>query len=75
MEESKINVPKVLIQNTYRSFMRALKRGHIAPNGFIAPKRPFNNRKNTCTRGKDSREMNTYKKYVYECFKQRLNRE
>ena len=59
----------------YKSVMRAIKRGHIAPNGITIPKRPFNNRGNTCVRGKDSRETNSYKKMMYERIKQRLNRE
>jgi len=69
------NLMRLIRYCPYKSIMRAIKRGHIAPNGMTVPKRPFNNRGNTCTRGKDSRETNTYKKKCYEGIKQRLNRE
>ena len=29
----------------FKSIRRAMRRGHIAPNGIVPPKRPFNNRK------------------------------
>jgi len=69
------NLMRLIRYCPYKSIMRAIKRGHIAPNDMTVPKRPFNNRGNTCTRGKDSRETNTYKKKCYEGIKQRFNRE
>jgi hypothetical protein len=71
-KEKALSVLRTLINSPYKSIMRAMKRGHIAFNGMVAPKRPFNNRKNTCKRGKDSREMNSYKKMVYGKIKQKL---
>lgn len=49
----------------FKSIRRALKRGHLSPTGAILGNRLFHNRKNTCTRGKDSRELNTLKKKAY----------
>lgn len=63
---------KSLQKSPYKSTTRAIKRGHITLDGLVAPKRPFNNRKNTSDRGKDSRETNTFKKEMYEKIKQRL---
>lgn len=55
----------------FRSVNRAIKRGHIAPNGLIIPKRPFNNRANTSKRrGVHSRDTNELKKQIYGQFKQ-----
>ena len=52
---------------TFKSANRAFKRGHITSFGIIAPKRPFNNRGNTCKRkGKHSRSTNEEKKRIYE---------
>lgn len=55
----------------YKSVNRAIKRGHVAPNGLIIPKRPFNNRANSSKReGVHSRGTNELKKQIYEQFKQ-----
>jgi hypothetical protein len=53
------------------NYNRALKRGHITIDGTIIPRRPFNNRANTCKRkGAHSRFMNEYKKKLYERVRQ-----
>lgn len=55
----------------FKSVNRAIRRGHVAPNGLIIPKRPFNNRANTSKRkGVHSRGTNELKKQIYEQFKQ-----
>ena len=47
----------------FKSVNRAIKRGHVTPNGMIIPKRPFNNKANTCNRkGHHSRSTNELKK-------------
>ena len=38
--------------NTFHSIRRAIRRGHVSVLGSKYPKRPFNNRANTCKRGK-----------------------
>lgn len=61
----------VIAAQTFKSVNRAIKRGHISIQGYIAPKRPFNNRANTCKRkGAHSRFMNEYKKKLYERVRQ-----
>lgn len=50
----------------YKSVQRAVNRSRITPFGDPIPKRPFNNRKNTCKRGKNSRYMSTQRKHWYE---------
>lgn len=51
----------------FKSVNRAFKKGYILSDGTIAPKRPFNNRKNTSKRkGVHSRGMNELKKQVHE---------
>lgn len=53
--------------NKFKSVNRAIKRFKMTETGFIIPKRPFNNRKNTSKRkGKNSKEFNEYKKKLYE---------
>lgn len=55
----------------FKSVNRAIRRGHVAPNGLIIPKRPFNNRANTSKRkGAHSRGSNELKKQIYEQIKQ-----
>lgn len=50
----------------FKSINRAIKSGLVSPFGELYPKRPFNNRKNTCRRkNADSRETNTLKKTIY----------
>lgn len=53
----------------YKSVRRAIKRGDVTPEGIIMPSRPFNNRGNSCKRGKYSRQMNEEKKKVYASIK------
>lgn len=53
----------------YKSVRRAIRRGSVTSEGIIMPSRPFNNRKNSCKRGKHSRQMNEEKKKVYASIK------
>ncbi len=55
----------------YRSVRRAIRRGHVSILGSGYPARPFNNRKNTCTRGKESRFNNNEAKQIYGELKKR----
>lgn len=51
----------------FKSIRRAIRRGNVSIYGEIYPKRPFNNKKNTCKRkGHHSRTMNEIKKQIYE---------
>ena len=53
----------------YKSIRRAIRRGSVTSEGIIMPSRPFNNRGNSCKRGKHSRQMNEEKKRVYASIK------
>lgn len=53
----------------YKSVRRAIRRGCVTSEGIIMPSRPFNNRGNSCKRGKHSRQMNEEKKRVYASIK------
>ena len=53
----------------YKSVRRAIRRGNVTSEGTIMPSRPFNNKKNSCKRGKHSRPMNEEKKRVYASIK------
>lgn len=53
----------------YKSVRRAIKREYATSEGIIMPSRPFNNKKNSCKRGKHSRPMNEEKKRVYASIK------
>lgn len=56
----------------FKSVRRAIKRGHVSLDGIIFPKRPFNNKANTCKRmGHHSRAFNERKKIIYEQLKYR----
>lgn len=58
--------------NKFKSVMRAIKRCQVSLDGIIFPKRPFNNRANTCKRkGHHSRTINERKKMIYEQLKHR----
>lgn len=59
--------------NSYKSIRRAIKRGNVSIDGYKFPKRPFNNRANTCDkeRKKHSRTTNELKKQIYEHIKYR----
>lgn len=54
----------------YKSVRRAIRRGHVTTDGIIMPSRPFNNRLNSCKRGKQSRPMNEDKKMIYASIKE-----
>lgn len=54
----------------YKSIRRALRREHVTIDGIIMPSRPFNNRLNSCKRGKQSRPMNEDKKMIYASIKE-----
>ena len=55
-----------------KSVKRAIKRGQVSLDGILFPKRPFNNRPNTCKRkGHYSRTINERKKVIYEQLKHR----
>lgn len=49
----------------FRSVRRAIKRGHVSLDGFIYPKRPFNNAKHS------KNSLNNRKKKIYEQLKHR----
>ena len=54
----------------FKSIRRAIKRGLVSIDGFIFPKRPFNNKANTCKRkNHHSRSINERKKMIYEQLK------
>lgn len=56
----------------FKSVRRAIRRGHVSPDGIIFPKRPFNNKANTCRgKGHHSRTINERKKMIYEQLKHR----
>ena len=58
--------------NKFKSVRRAIRRGHVSLDGIIFPKRPFNNKANTCKRkGYHSRTINERKKMIYEQLKHR----
>lgn len=78
LEKNRIDPIKDLIENNmlhlktfdavhkYKSVRRAIKRGKVAWDGSVYPKRPFNNRANTSHRkGCHSREFNELKKRIY----------
>lgn len=54
----------------FKSVRRAIRRGLVSPYGEIYPKRPFNNKANTCKRkGHHSRALNECKKIIYNQLK------
>ena len=56
----------------FKSVRRAIRRGNVSPYGDVYPKRPFNNKANTCERkGHSSRNMNDIKKEIYGQIKHR----
>lgn len=50
----------------FKSVRRAIRRGDVTESGIIVPRRPFNNRGNSSTRGSHSRKDNEFKKDMYE---------
>lgn len=74
MEE--LNLMSLEAVSKCRSIRRAIRRGKVTHYGVIAPRKPFNNRGNTCKRkGKHSRENNETKKVIYEQVKHRVAKE
>jgi hypothetical protein len=56
----------------FKSVRRAIRRGLVSLYGAVLPKRPFNNKANTCKRkGHHSRVLNERKKMIYEQFRYR----
>ena len=54
----------------YKSPSRAIRRGNATMYGDVCPKRPFNNKKNSCKRkGKHSSQLNFDKKNIYNSVK------
>lgn len=51
----------------FKSVRRAIKRGHVSLDGFVFPKRPFNNR----SRKKETRPLEIEKERIYEQLKHR----
>lgn len=51
----------------FKSVRRAIKRGHVSLDGFVFPKRPFNNR----SRKKGARPLEIEKERIYEQLKHR----
>ena len=49
----------------FKSVRRAIRRGHVSLEGFIYPKRPFNNAKHC------KNSLNDRKKMIYEQLKHR----
>lgn len=47
----------------FKSVRRAIRRGHVSPEGIIYPKRPFNNAKHP------KNSLNNKKKKIYEQLK------
>lgn len=60
-----LNLSTYIAVGRFKSVRRAIRRGQVTPQGIIMPSRPFNNKKNSCKRGKHSRPMNEEKKRVY----------
>lgn len=63
MEE--LNLSTYVAVGRFKSVRRAIRRGQVTPQGIIMPSRPFNNKKNSCKRGKHSRPINEEKKRIY----------
>lgn len=56
----------------FKSVRRAIRRGHVSPEGFIYPNRPFNNKANKSKKkGKHSKVLNERKKLIYAQLKHR----
>lgn len=53
------------VVSRFKSVGRAIKRGHVSLDGFIYPKRPFNNAKHS------KNSLNGRKKMIYEQLKHR----
>lgn len=56
----------------FKSVLRAFRRGNLTNYGYIVPRKPFNDRGNTCKRkGKHSRAYNEFKKRLYAEYKRK----
>ena len=53
------------VVSRFKSVRRAIRRGHVSLDGFIYPKRPFNNAKHS------KNNLNDRKKKIYEQLKHR----
>ena len=54
----------------FKSIRRAIRRGHVSLDGIIFPKRPFNNKANTCKiKGHHNRTIKERKKIINEQLK------
>jgi hypothetical protein len=53
----------------FKSIVRAIRKGYVTPYGYVAPRRPFNNRKD---KSRSGRGLNTIKKGIYADIKTRL---
>lgn len=60
-----LNLSTYVAVGRFKSVRRAIRRGQVTPQGIIMPSKPFNNKKNSCKRGKHSRPMNEEKKRIY----------
>lgn len=65
LNSSTLNLQTFEAVHKFRSVRRAIKRGHVAPNGVIYPKRPFNNVPDK------KGSLNLRKKQIYGQFKRR----
>ena len=60
------------VVSKFKSVRRAIRRGQVSLYGIFFPKRPFNNKANTCKRKRHhSRTINERKKMIYEQLKHR----
>lgn len=46
----------------YKSVARAIRKGYVTPDGYVAPRRPFNNRKD---KSRSGHNYNTVRKQLY----------
>ena len=60
-ENTVLNLVHYYAVSRHKSIRRAIKRGHVSPNGTLYPNRQFNNRKN--------RTVNEQKKVIYNQIK------
>ena len=60
-EDTVLNLVHYYAVDRHKSIRRAIRRGHVSPNGTLYPNRPFNNRKN--------RTVNENKKAIYNQIK------
>lgn len=56
------NLKRFEAVSRYKSVARAIRRGYVTSDGFMAPKRPFNNRKD---KSRSGHNYNTVRKQLY----------